>query len=165
MKIKSIKEVLSTIVVLIIFTLWSVIFNTANAQAFTPAHWTFGAEVSDGTQATLSFTARLDDKWHIFSPNHKGEVGLPTVFTIEKGNGYELDGDIIEPKPLEELDEITKTTLKYFAKEVSFKQKIKIKSDKSFIVKGVLTYQACNDEGCIAPIDVDFNIEINMSSK
>lgn len=163
MNFKTVKHCRLAIALIVIFTAQYSIFNRTNAQALIPAHWTFGAEVSAGTEATLTFTAKLDDKWHIYSVVHKGEIGLPTTFTFEKGKGYELDGTIIEPKPIEEVDEITKTTLKYFKNEVTFKQKIKI--NKSSKVKGVLTYQACNDEGCIAPIDVEFNIEIKKSSK
>ena len=51
-------------------------------------------------------------------------------------------------------------TLKYFADQAVFKQKIKILSAKDFTVKGTLNYMTCNDHECLAPTDVDFEFSV-----
>ncbi|MEO8146525.1 MAG: protein-disulfide reductase DsbD domain-containing protein [Bacteroidia bacterium] len=144
---------------------FALIFNVANAQFTDPVHCSFIVDQKNATTATLNIKCKIDDKWHIFALAHKGEIGLPTVITIEKSDDFEFDGELTEPKPLEELDAITKTTLKYFSKEVTFGQKIKIVNTKPFKIKGILTYQSCNDDGCLAPNDVDFILELNKDSK
>lgn len=160
MKIITIKSILFFVALSIILLTQALSSESVKAQPLNIAHWTFGSmKINNSTQIIIK--AKLDDHWHIFSTYHKGEIGLPTVITFEKSNDYELDGEIVEPKPVAENDELTKTTLLYFINEASFKQNIKIKSDKPFVIKGIVTYQGCNNEGCIAPIDIDFNIEIN----
>ncbi|MBP5546656.1 MAG: thioredoxin family protein, partial [Bacteroidales bacterium] len=41
-----------------------------------------------------------------------------------------------------------------------FRQKVKRLPDKDFIVKGVFSYQLCNDGSCIAPEDRDFSFKV-----
>ncbi|MEO8146526.1 MAG: cytochrome c biogenesis protein CcdA [Bacteroidia bacterium] len=142
------------------------ILNSSKAQLFDPVHWSFSLEQKSATEATLLFTAKMDDKWHIYSISHKAETGIATTFSIKKGKDFDFIGSMVEPKPIEEYDEKEKDTSKYFNPEVTFKQKIKIKSEKYFTIKGTLTYQTCkNDVGCLQPTDVDYSFDINKAAK
>ena len=47
-----------------------------------------------------------------------------------------------------------------FSGTVTFRQKVKKVSEKDFTVKGVLSYQMCNNGSCIAPEDHDFSFKV-----
>ena len=145
----------------------SLVLNYASvkAQLIEPVHWSFSVEQKDATTATLILKAKIDVPYHIYSQTNVGGIGLPVEFKFTKSKNYELAGKVTEPKAKEEYDETEKVTLKYFEKEVIFKQNIKIKTDKPFTIEGVATHQACNNEGCLAPTDVDAAFEINKGAK
>lgn len=121
-------------------------------------HWTFTTEpdpktVKRGDVVTLLFTAQMDKHWHIFS--QKETFSVPTTFTFQKNNTFELIGNVEEPKPIEEKDEVLKTTLLYFVDKVTFKQKVRLLQDKA-IIKGEIEYQQCDEKQCIAPTTQSF---------
>ncbi|MEM6698966.1 MAG: disulfide bond formation protein DsbD, partial [Bacteroidota bacterium] len=59
----------------------------------------------------------------------------------------------------EGYDEIFGMNLIKFGKTVTFTQRVKVKSGASSI-NGYLTYMTCNDEQCLPPTDVDFEISL-----
>lgn len=140
-------------------------FSAVKAQLIEPVHWSFSVEQKDATEATLILKAKIDVPYHIYSQTNVGGIGLPVEFKFDKSKDYELVGKVTEPKAKEEYDETEKVTLKYFEKDVVFRQKIKIKSEKPFQITGLATHQACNNEGCLAPTDVDATFEINKGIK
>ena len=58
------------------------------------------------------------------------------------------------------MDEIFGCVVKSFSGTVVFRQKVKRLSDKDFAVKGIVSYQLCNDGSCIAPEDHDFTFKV-----
>lgn len=136
----------------------------SKAQIIEPIHWTFSVEQVNATEATLILRAKIDPPYHIYSQSNVGGIGLPLEFKFDKSANYELLGKVTEPKPKEHYEESEKVTLKYFEKDATFRQKIKIKTDKAFQITGMATHQACNDEGCLAPTDVDALFKINANA-
>ena len=130
------------------------------AQQLSPVKWAYSVKETSPTEAELIFTAKLDAGWHLYS-QHTDPLGpLPSVFEFTKSADYQLIGAVQEPKPHEELDDIFKCVVKSFSGTVVFRQKIKRVSDKDFTVKGVHSYQLCNDGSCIAPEDNDFSFKV-----
>lgn len=129
--------------------------------------WTFTTQpeaknAKKGDIITLLFTAQMDKHWHIFS--QKESFSVPTSFTFQKNNTFELIGGVEEPKPIEEKDETIKATLLYFVDKVTFKQKIKLLQDKA-IIKGEIEYQQCDEKQCIAPVTQSFIFNIGSEVK
>ncbi len=139
--------------------------NVSKGQIIEPVHWTFSVEQTSSTEAVLILRAKIDPPYHIYSQTNVGGIGLPVEFKFNKTAEFELVGNVSEPKAKEEFDKTENVTLKYFEKDVTFRQKIKIKTDKPFSITGTATHQACNDEGCLAPTDVDAVFEINKNAK
>ncbi|MBR1765917.1 MAG: thioredoxin family protein [Bacteroidales bacterium] len=126
-----------------------------SAQQLDPAKRTYTVKTTSPTEAELVVTVKLDNGWHMYS-QHTDENGpLPTVFEFTPGSDYALVGKVAEPKPHEEMDPVFGCVVKSFEGTVVFRQKIKRLSDKDFSVKGILSYQLCNDGSCIAPEDHD----------
>ncbi len=134
--------------------------NTASAQQLDPAKWTYSVKETSATEAELVFTAKIDDGWHLYSQYTDPAGPLPIVFDFTKSADYELVGKVQEPKPHEELDPLFDCVVKSFSGTVVFRQKVKRLSDKDFTVKGVLSYQMCNNGSCIAPEDHDFIFKV-----
>lgn len=138
----------------------AIVSLSAVGQQLNPAKWKYDVKPTSGNEAELVFTVTLDENWHIYS-QHTDEMGpIGLSFSFDKNADYTLVGGVNEPKPHEEYDEMFKCTIRSFSGTVVFKQKIKINSAKDFTVKGVMSYQLCNDGSCIAPEDIDFAFNV-----
>ena len=145
---------------LVLGFLMAIVSLSAVGQQLNPAKWKYDVKPTSGNEAELVFTVTLDENWHIYS-QHTDEMGpIGLSFSFDKNADYTLVGGVSEPKPHEEYDEMFKCTIRSFSGTVVFKQKIKINSAKDFTVKGVMSYQLCNDGSCIAPEDIDFAFNV-----
>ncbi len=135
-----------------------------NAQQLDPAKWTYKVNETSATEAELVFTVKLDAGWHLYSQYTDPNGPLPLVFEFATSNDYKLVGKVTEPKPHEEMDAMFGCVVKSFSGTAVFRQKIKRVSDKDFTIKGVLSYQLCNDGSCIAPEDHDFSFKVKGAS-
>lgn len=130
------------------------------AQQLDPTKWTYNVKELSATEAELVFTAHIEEGWHLYSQYTDPAGPLPIVFEFSKSPDYELVGKVLEPKPHEELDPLFDCVVKSFTGTVVFRQKVKRLSEADFDVKGVLSYQMCNNGSCIAPEDRDFSFHV-----
>ncbi|MBP5528038.1 MAG: thioredoxin family protein [Bacteroidales bacterium] len=129
-------------------------------QQLDPAKWSYSVKETSATEAELVFTAKIDDGWHLYSQYTDPAGPLPIVFEFNKSDDYELIGKVLEPKPHEERDPLFDCVVKSFSGTVVFRQKVRRLSSDDFTVKGVLSYQMCNNGSCIAPDDRDFTFKV-----
>jgi thiol:disulfide interchange protein DsbD len=134
------------------------------SQILDPVKWTFKVEQTSPGEATLLLIAKADKNWHLYSQDvpQGGPNGapIPTTFSFTASKNFELIGKVKEPKAIEENDPNFDMILKFFADKVVFKQKIKILSQKDFVVKGVVNFMCCDDKQCLPPNDVEFNLTV-----
>lgn len=141
-----------------------VLFNTAGyTQIFNPVKWSTEVKRISETEAELIAIAKIENKWHLYST--KATEGddpgpVPTEFTFEKSNDYELVGNIIEGKPIKEHDPNFDMVVAYFAKSATFKQKIKINNKGIFKIIGNVNYMVCDDQRCLPPTDEELIFEV-----
>lgn len=138
---------------------------SVQAQVFNPVKWNFSAKEISDTEAELIFKATIDKGWHLYSQDIPADGPIPTSFTFTKSKDYELIGKVTEPKAIEEEDPNFGMTLKYFANDVVFKQKIKIKSKGEFAVAGELEFMVCDETKCLPPSIEEFSLKINSGKK
>lgn len=125
----------------------------ALAQNKAPIQWKAEAkQISDNT-FELNTIATMDEGWHVYSSKH-GEgsdgIGIPTGFTWEESADYTLVGDLKEKgKLLDVFNELIEVREQYFAKKVTFIQKVEVQ--KPTTIKTEVMFQVCNEEGCLAP--------------
>lgn len=125
------------------------IFTSSFSQIQNPVKWSFSVNKEGNENAVLIFTAKIEKGWHLYSQKSSGNDGpMPTVFTFEKSNKYELVGKTQEAQAHEVFDKVFEMKVHYFEGETSFKQKIKITSSETFFIKGTVDAQACDDEKC-----------------
>lgn len=143
-----------------IMVLVAMLGTNSIAQQLDPAKWTYSVKELSNTEAELVFTAKIEDGWHLYSQYTDPAGPLPIVFDFTKSDDYQLIGKVEEPKPHEEKDPLFDCVVKSFSGTVVFRQKVKRLSTDDFTVKGVLSYQMCNNGSCIAPEDRDFAFKV-----
>jgi thiol:disulfide interchange protein DsbD len=130
------------------------------SQIFKPVKWSFSSE-KDGKNVVLLLKATMEPTWHLYAQNIPAGGPIPTTFKYTPAPEYSLVGKTIEPEAEEVFDPNFEMQLRYFGGEVVFRQKIKTATDKAFSVKGTLEFMACNDERCIPPEEVEFEIPVS----
>lgn len=129
--------------------------------------WSFSVKYDSNCEATLNATAKLAKHWHIFSithdPNKADFIGVPTTLTFSKNSNYELIGGVKESKkPIEFKDEYGVQI--YFDGEVTFSQRIKIKTDAAFDINMEYEFQICDENGCLFPPAPDHTYKIKSNT-
>ncbi len=144
--------------ILIVCTL---LVNSLTAQILHPVKWDFSVKKVSGCEAELLIHATIEDKWHVYAQESSGSDGpIPTSFTFTKTANYELEGKPSEKTLIKKFEPVWGSEISYFEHEAFFTQKIKIKSDKPFEVKGSLEFMVCNGTQCLAPETVDFSFKV-----
>jgi DsbC/DsbD-like thiol-disulfide interchange protein len=131
----------------------------AHAQIVKPVRWSYAAKKISSTETILMIKADLNDGWHIYSINQKDGGPLKTTINFTNSSDYSLMGKIIEPKPIRKFEQVFGIDVLYFNKSVVFQQKIKVKKEQTNI-KGRVSFMACNDQQCLPPDELEFNIPI-----
>ncbi len=148
---------LSKAIIAVLIILFSV---SGFSQILEPVKWGFSKTKISENEYELVFAAEIENKWHLYSQDIPMSPPA-TVFTFEETEGFELIGKVTETESIEEYDPNFEMTLKYFAHEAVFKQKVKLLTDSPVTIKGYLEFMCCDDTKCLPPTDVDFEFKFN----
>jgi thiol:disulfide interchange protein len=130
------------------------------AQVYNPVKWKTSVEKISSTEYELQIKAIIENGWHLYSQRIPVDGPNPTHFTFLGNAAYKLVGGVIEERGKTINDPVFKMQIKFFEKETTFKQLIKVIAAKPFQVKAELEFMACNDENCLPPTyeDLQFNV-------
>jgi len=134
---------------------------TIFAQELDPVEWTYDIKHLSGDEFVLTFTADIDQGWTVYSQFTSDDGPVPTSLNFET-EGIEKIGMSLETgKKKEGFDKMFEVNvIKYFADEpFVIEQKIKVPAGLD-VLSGYLTYMTCDDEKCLPPSDVDFNLDL-----
>jgi Disulphide bond corrector protein DsbC len=136
------------------------IMLTAGAQKLNPVKWTFEAVKKGDKQYDITFTANIDAPWHIYSQFvKKGPVA--TSVQIKKNPLVQLKGSVKEIGSIEKkFDKNFGAEISYFSNKVQFVQQVSLKVSSKTKLTGEIEYMVCNDERCLPPTKVPFEIAI-----
>lgn len=134
-------------------------------QILQPVKWSYASQQTKAGEATLIITAKIDKGWHLYSQLIPDGGPIKTTFNFTADPNYELIGKVEEGKAIDYYDKNFEMQLMYFATEAVFKQKIKLKSGKAFKINGGVEFMVCDDEKCLPPELVEFEIAIKGDSK
>ena len=143
-----------------LFCLTIVIAISANAQKLNPVKWTFEAVKKSDKQYDVIFTANVESPWHIYSQFvKKGPV--PTSIVFKKNALVVVKGAAKEIGKLEKhYDKNFGADIAYFSNKVQFVQTITLKAASKTSVSGEVEYMVCNDERCLPPTKIPFEVAI-----
>ena len=135
-----------------------------NAQVVDPIKWSFEHK-QNGSEAELIFTASMDSGWHLYDTYLPEGGPIPTEFIYEDSTRFEFVGALQKsPEPVEKFDNIFMLNLRFFSGVAVFTQKIQLKTDQPFEIKGHVTFMGCDDEMCLPPNDAEFSFPMNPTS-
>lgn len=140
-------------------------FNNATAQISDPIKWSFSTKKINDCETELIFKAKLEDTWHLYGQKPYGDEGpIPTSFHITKSSDYELIGTPSESNLIKKFEPVFGLEIGFFEHNATFKQKIRIKTGKAFIINGDLEFMVCNDSKCLPPTTLKYSFNIEGSS-
>jgi thiol:disulfide interchange protein DsbD len=145
---------------IVLFCLVVFAFNV-NAQKMNPVKWSFTAVKKSDKQYDIVATATIDAPWHMYSQFVSGGP-IPTHFTFSKNPLIQLVGKTKENGKLQKMyDKNFKTELSFFSDKVDFVQTVNLKVASKTNLVGVVEYSVCNDDRCLPPAKVTFEVALN----
>ena len=131
-------------------------------QAQNPVSWTFSAKKIDDKTYEVHMTANIQSGWHLYSQNQPDDaIAIPTGFTINNNPLIKLDGKIKEMGSLEKFhDKKLDVSANQYSNKVDFVQVVKLKASAKTNISGSVEFQTCNDEKCLPPRTVNFNVAL-----
>jgi thiol:disulfide interchange protein DsbD len=134
--------------------------SVLNAQ--NPISWSFSAKKIDDKTFEVHMTANIQAGWHLFSQHQPDDaIAIPTGFVINSNPLFKLDGKLREEGKLEKFhDKKLDVSANQYSNKVDFVQVVKLKANAKTNLTGSVEYQTCNDEKCLPPRKVNFNIAL-----
>ena len=150
-----IKKLLFSFVVLII----------AGATSFAqlnPVSWAFNSKKIGDKTYEVRMTATMQPGWHLYSQvQPEDAIAIPTDIQFNKNPLISLNGSIKEVGKMEKFkDEKLGVAANQYAKKVEFVQVVKLKANAKTNLTGTIEYQTCDDEKCLPPKKVNFNLAV-----
>ncbi|POR25881.1 thiol:disulfide interchange protein [Flavobacterium columnare] len=132
------------------------------AQILNPVSWKTSVQKKSDTEFTITFDAKIQPEWHLFSQFTPDGGSLPTVFTFKNAKGnYQLVGKTTESTYKKVYSEVFEVDEYLFENKAQFKQTIKLTNPKVTSVKVYVEYQVCK-EACIQQ-DKTFDIQLPLT--
>ncbi|PSJ72602.1 hypothetical protein C7N43_33370 [Sphingobacteriales bacterium UPWRP_1] len=135
-------------------------YSSLQAQNITPVKWNVSAQELGNNEFLLSFDAKIDKGWYIYSQHVEGPAPIPTTITFNKNAGFKLIGSIAEfGQLINNYDEFFEKNIRKFANKVSFQARVKTLTPETKVT-GTLEFMACNNSRCLPPAKqvFDFNL-------
>ncbi len=146
------------------FTSHAQVFASAdNSQIADPIDWEATVEKQNDSIYTLVFTAFLEKGWHLYSQEVDEDGPIPTTFTFTSLTGVELIGEMQEPDVPAVYDDVFGMDIKFFKDKAVFRQQIKV-LDPGSLVEVEVEFMVCDDEQCLPPDIVPFQISVGEGS-
>ena len=131
------------------------------SQILEPVKWSFDSK-QDGKEVQLIFNATIEEHWHLYDTYLPEGGPVPTSIHYEDSTQFEFAGDLQKiPEPTDTYDKTFEMELRYFSKQATFIQPVKLKTDKPVHIKGYVEFMCCNDETCLPPTEIDFDFAFN----
>ncbi|SDM25706.1 thiol:disulfide interchange protein DsbD [Daejeonella rubra] len=136
-------------------------FPDPNAKIFDPVKWSYSSEKINDKEFDLIITAKIDKGWHLYSQFIEEGGPIPTSFKFSPSSAYKLIGKVSEsPKPVTAFDKNFNMEIAWHKDQVVFKQRISLNKPVT-TVSGVLEFMVCDDQRCLPPAEVEFQIPLN----
>nr|WP_321450402.1 cytochrome c biogenesis protein CcdA [uncultured Carboxylicivirga sp.] len=147
----------------IFLTIVMVLVAASNLLAQFEQHitWEFSTRVLDDNKVEVVCEATVDNGWHVYSSVLPEGTAIPTSIEIEESDAYVvLDGIKEVPDPQKHFDETFNAELQWFEGSAKFSKVVQLKIAGDVKIKGYVEAMICNDETCMPPEMVDFDLDV-----
>jgi thiol:disulfide interchange protein DsbD len=139
-------------------------FSDPQAKIYDPVKWSYSSEKINDKEFNLIITAKIEKGWHLYSQFIEEGGPVPTSFKFKQSADYKLVGKVSEsPKAVTAFDKNFDMEIAWHKEQVVFKQGISLKNPVESI-SGVLEFMVCNDERCLPPTEIEFQIPLGTTS-
>ena len=129
----------------------------AQAQILTPVKWTKSVKMTDDRNGVITFTATIDNGWHMYSNDSPADGPTPLSVNWKNTKGVKLVGGLTPSKaPTTIDDEAFMMKVRQWEGKVTLTQKFTVTEDK-YNIDGVLQFMSCNDQTCTPPATESFS--------
>jgi len=131
-----------------------------------PVEWKFSAKKIAEKLYEIHLAAIVQNPWHIYSQFTPEGGPIATSIQFNKNPLIEIEGTAKEIGKLQQKhEEVFGVDVKYFGGNIDFVQIIKIKgkgnpSTPRTNISGTIEYMICNDQECLPPKTVAFNVRL-----
>lgn len=132
-------------------------FVNADAQIVDPIRWTTSIEMKSDTEGTIVFNVAIDKGWHLYALQLPDGGPMPTAVTLTKADGI-IPGELtLSRKPMSKFDTQFGMDLAWWDSDVELRLPFTVDSPDGYEIAGVISYQGCNDQTCLAPSKETFD--------
>lgn len=129
----------------------------AQAQILTPVKWTKSVKMTDDRNGVITFTANIDNGWHMYSNDSPADGPTPLSVTWKNTQGVKLVGGLTPSTPPKTIDDETfMMKVRQWDGKVTLSQKFTVTADK-YNIDGELQFMSCNDQTCTPPSTESFS--------
>lgn len=129
----------------------------AQAQILTPVKWTKSVKMTDDRNGVITFTATIDNGWHMYSNDSPADGPTPLSVNWKNTKGVKLVGGLTPSKaPTTIDDEAFMMKVRQWEGKVTLTQKFTVTEDK-YNIDGNLQFMSCNDQTCTPPATESFS--------
>lgn len=146
----------------VLFFILLLTIGVAVQAQINPVSWSFAAKKIDDKTYEVHITASIQSGWHLYSQTQPEDaIAEPTSVTFNRNPLVSLDGKVKEEGKMEKFhDAKLEVSANQYSQKVNFVQVVKLKSKGKTNVSGSVRFQTCNDEKCLPPKTVSFNVAL-----
>jgi thiol:disulfide interchange protein DsbD len=135
------------------------------SQIYDPVEWSASVgKVSEAeNEYLLIFSAEIEAGWHLYAQDVPEDGPIPTTFSYEKNDNFELSGETEEEEGITVDDPVFGMRIKYFEDEATFQQRI-ILLEESATITASVQFMVCDDERCLPPTLEEFTLNVPATS-
>jgi len=149
-----IKSLLGCILVLFSMQTWS--------QQTSPVKWAFTAQKKSTGVYDIKLAATVPAPWHIYSQKTPEGGPLPTKILFSSNPLLSITGAAVEDGKIKTIhDKNFGVDVIYFQGNANFVQAVKLKAAVKTSLHGTVEYMVCNDNKCLPPVIIPFDIILN----
>ena len=136
--------------------------SVAHAQVLNPVMWSFTSKKTGDKTYEIHLTANIQSGWHLYSQTQPNDaINMPTEILFNGNPLITLDGKAKEAGKMEVYkDKRLGISAHQYKDQVDFVQKIKLKVKTKTNISGSVEFQTCNDNKCLPPKKLTFNLAL-----
>lgn len=142
-----------------------VLSTTGYTQILEPVKWITSVEKVSSTEYNLITKATIESGWHLYSQTvpEGGPIATSFIYDDSEGNII-IVGNTSEEEGHTINDPVFKMEIKYFEKDATFKQRIKVEEGVSTVMAFV-EFMVCDDSKCLPPTEVELVFNLSENTK